>query len=245
MTENVPFNYIDEANVTASNQFHGDKVSFDLFRDVVRDCIANIALLDKIKKAIFYGRELPIHLQLTGNEANGNCNRLQMHNLHDDPNEGVLLLHSIVGITTEAGELLEMLYAACVENKAFDLVQFGEEVGDVQWYEAIGLKAAGLTFDKVQRLNIAKLRHRFPNKFTEHDANNRDLFGERAKLEGKPECRIENWASLGNVLFGDVRNHPIHGDADGCRTSTIVRMDEANGFCETKNTLYRLGNKAV
>ena len=43
MTENVPFNYIDEANVTASNQFHGDKVSFDLFRDVVRDCIANIA----------------------------------------------------------------------------------------------------------------------------------------------------------------------------------------------------------
>jgi hypothetical protein len=45
------------------------------------------------------------------------------------------------------------------------------------------LNAVRCTFDECQRINIAKLRQRFPDKFTEYDANNRDLFAERSQLE--------------------------------------------------------------
>ncbi|URA06965.1 hypothetical protein Pfeifenkraut_BL30068 [Xanthomonas phage Pfeifenkraut] len=145
-----------------------------------------------------------------------------------------------------------MLSNVLFNGAKFDDVNFIEETGDGFWYAAIGLNAVKATFGDVQHRNIAKLRHRFPQKFTEYDANNRDLFGERKILEmhgeqtkAKAEARIENWAQLGNVLIGDVIGHPVLGDAEGCRTSAIIRMDEANGICETRNTIYRLGAKAA
>ena len=84
---------------------------------------------------------------------------------------------------TEAGELLEALHATAYRGETFDVANAGEEIGDGFWYDALLARACGLTFDGIQRTNIAKLRHRFPDHFTEYDANNRDLFGERRILE--------------------------------------------------------------
>jgi hypothetical protein len=70
-----------------------------------------------------------------------------------------------------------------VGNEPFDAVNLIEECGDVQWYEAMLCRALGTDFDTVQRTNIAKLKARFPDKFTEESANNRDLEIERSILE--------------------------------------------------------------
>lgn len=246
------FDYIAEANVTASNNFHGDKVPLYWFQGALFNAIKAIEQLDAIKKTLFYGRDLaglPEHHAITTG-----CQHLPGMVDPEDLKRGELLLHSIVGTVTEAGEQLEMLSNVLFNGAKFDDVNFIEEIGDGFWYAAIGLKQVNATFGDVQHRNIAKLRHRFPQKFTEYDANNRDLFGERKILEmqsgeqvaasTKPECGIENWAQFGNVLIGDLRGHPVHGDTEGSRTSAIVRMDEANGICETKNTIYRLGRKA-
>ncbi|URA06894.1 putative nucleotide pyrophosphohydrolase [Xanthomonas phage Langgrundblatt2] len=276
-TEAKTFDYIEEANVTASNNFHGDLVPLYWFQGALFNAIKAIEQLDAIKKTLFYGRELtglPEHHPVTTG-----CQHLPGMVDPEDLKRGELLLHSIVGTVTEAGEQLEMLSNVLFNGAKFDDVNFIEEVGDGFWYAAIGLKQVGATFGDVQHRNIAKLRHRFPQKFTEYDANNRDLFGERRILEmqskppagyrrplddgeghiievtdsngyvklapgEKPECGIENWAQFGNVLIGDLRGHPVHGDTEGSRTSAIVKMDEANGICETKNTIYRLGRKA-
>jgi NTP pyrophosphatase (non-canonical NTP hydrolase) len=78
---------------------------------------------------------------------------------------------------------LEALRAVTIENKEFDEVNMREEVGDVFWYFAILADTCGFTFEEAQRVNIAKLRMRYGEKFSEFDAKNRNLTAERTILE--------------------------------------------------------------
>lgn len=193
------FDYVAEANVTCSNKFHGELVSVDAFRSTLIRCIEALKLLDVLKKTIFYGRPLSDTYSAFA-PANSSENANSLPQAFGITNRHLLigenLIHGIIGKATEDGELLEALYNALFEAKPIDLVNIEEEVGDGFWYDAILAKTCGFTFDAAQRRNIAKLRHRFPNAFTEHDAVNRDLFGERSILEAAatkqalsmPEC---------------------------------------------------------
>lgn len=240
------FNYIEEANVTMSDNFHFEKVSQELFVDVLDSAIEALNDLDQIKKALFYGRDM--NESLTFAEQGVRNNDIQIHGLHPDPQAGMRLLHGIIGIATEAGEMLEALRQG-IEGGVFDLTNVAEEVGDNQWYAAAILRALKTNFESVQRTNIAKLRARFPNKFTEFDANNRNLHAERQILEGKPSkpvVRIKDWAIVGpegrEILVGTALDHtraPGGGESE-VRTTTIVSRDVEKGLVETKNTVYQL-----
>jgi hypothetical protein len=94
-------------------------------------------------------------------------------------------LHAGLGIFSEAGEALEILFKQ-LEGGEFDAVNWGEEVGgDLSWYQAIGHAAVG-TDETVERIkNSQKLAKRYPSGFTSVDALNRDLAAERAILEGE------------------------------------------------------------
>lgn len=172
--KHVTFNYQAEAEQTNSPHYHATKVPNSYFEKVIKYSILQMSLLDDVKKAIFYGRDLPQQtLDLFSTEEKQD----QMF----EPSSKAMtvpLVHSIIGIATEAGELLE-----CFDKAEFDRTNFIEEIGDVLWYVAIGLNAVNSTFEEAQRINIAKLRKRYPEKFTEYDANNRDLKAEREVLE--------------------------------------------------------------
>jgi hypothetical protein len=66
-------------------------------------------------------------------------------------------------------------------------------------------------------------------------------------INGLPEAYINNWQySLGG-LVGSVSDHPRQNEFHSLyqRTSPIARMDDENeGWAETRNTFYILGNKA-
>lgn len=181
---NKPFNYIEEAQVTASQSFHGDKVPLAHLRDVLVTAISTLEELDKIKKALYYGRDYP-DMPEVGDASD--CALVPNMNFGSDlsRDDVVDLVHGIVGKATEAGELLEALLLTVFGGKDFDLVNAMEEVGDGHWYDALIAKVCNTDFDMIQRTNIAKLRLRFPNKFTEYDAKNRNLNAERDILEGK------------------------------------------------------------
>lgn len=93
------------------------------------------------------------------------------------------LLHATMGISTEAGELLDALKKHLAYGKEIDKVNLAEEVGDVLWYVAIILRELNMSFEEVMDMNINKLQRRFPDKFTEEAALNRDLNKEREQLE--------------------------------------------------------------
>lgn len=94
------------------------------------------------------------------------------------------LLHASMGVCTEAGELQDSLKRQLFYMKELDLTNVAEEVGDILWYCAIALDAVGSSFEEAFERNIAKLRARYPDKFTEDKAINRDLAAERRALEG-------------------------------------------------------------
>lgn len=93
------------------------------------------------------------------------------------------LLHALMGITTEAGELMDALKKYLLYGKPLDVPNLFEESGDSMWYHALLHDAYALPMTDTMRRNIDKLRARYPEKFTTERALNRDLTVERQTLE--------------------------------------------------------------
>jgi NTP pyrophosphatase (non-canonical NTP hydrolase) len=96
----------------------------------------------------------------------------------------IRILHAAMGLCTESGELMDAVKKHLLYGKDIDYINLQEEAGDMFWYAALLADAVGFTFEDTFDKNIAKLRARYPNKFTEHDALNRNLEIERQILEG-------------------------------------------------------------
>ena len=137
---------------------------------------------DNLKRHLFYGKgEIPIFAEsyvaclVEKLKANGRNSPFT--------DQEINLLHSALGQVTESAEFLESVIETLLEGKPLDKVNLAEEIGDSQWYHAIAADALGTTFDIIQDLNIKKLQKRYPEKFCEEKAVNRDLDTERRTLE--------------------------------------------------------------
>ncbi len=95
--------------------------------------------------------------------------------------EGVRLLHASLGISSEAGELADALKRCFYYGQEMDHTNVIEELGDCLWYIALACNALGVDMSTVMKKNIAKLKARYPDKFTEYEAaeDNRDRQTER------------------------------------------------------------------
>jgi NTP pyrophosphatase (non-canonical NTP hydrolase) len=95
------------------------------------------------------------------------------------------LLHGGIGISTEIGEFMDVLKRYIFYGKAIDHVNLVEELGDLVFYISVLANALGVSLEEIMQANIDKLRARYPNKFSEHDAVVRDLEVERSVLESR------------------------------------------------------------
>ena len=93
--------------------------------------------------------------------------------------ETIRLLHAAMGLATEAGEIVDMLKKHIFYGKSLDMVNAMEEVGDSMWYAGVAIDVLQTTMNDVLTKNIEKLKLRYPEKFTEHHAINRDVIAER------------------------------------------------------------------
>jgi len=100
----------------------------------------------------------------------------------------VWLIHGMLGLCTEVGELQDTLKKYLFYGKPIDAVNLKEELGDTLWYTAILIKHLRSSFDEVMQMNVDKLNARYGGTtFTEEKANKRDLDTERKILEGNDE----------------------------------------------------------
>jgi NTP pyrophosphatase (non-canonical NTP hydrolase) len=97
--------------------------------------------------------------------------------------QNLRILHGAMGLCTETGEVMDALKRFFLYGKKLDFVNLQEECGDLFWYIALIADAVGFTFEDTFEKNIAKLKARYPNRFTEFDALNRNLEKERKILE--------------------------------------------------------------
>lgn len=100
------------------------------------------------------------------------------------------LLHAAIGICTEAGEFFDPLKKYLFYGKLYDEVNLREELGDLLWYIAVACDALDTTVELEMARVIAKLQVRYPEKFSDYLAQERNLEAERAVLE-MPSGTIE------------------------------------------------------
>lgn len=174
--------YCEGANRTLSDNFFGDEFDFDVALSLLDEFIWVGQYLDKLKKALFYGKDL----QSTYMDTVASFYDMPLEVDHNWPsNVEPVAIHSILGIATEAVELVENLRKALVGNTEMDWVNLVEEFGDVIWYMHIPFIYGAIDPDinPVLRKNLLKLYARFKDKFDTEKAINRDLDTERRILE--------------------------------------------------------------
>jgi NTP pyrophosphatase (non-canonical NTP hydrolase) len=170
-------NFIRNAIVTCSPDFHANMVSKAQFVGRMNGAIDALNKLDQVKKSLFYGRDNNL---ITEGQADVAA---LPSRVHSDSAVAFDIIHAILGIATEAGELLELLKATLNSDGDFDWVNCREELGDIDWYKALLANRGDFTFEEVMELIIKKLRARYADKFTSNEAVERNLAAERAILE--------------------------------------------------------------
>lgn len=151
--------YLIQSARTVAPGFHTHQVDDDVALQSISDFLVMADRLDDIKKALFYNRDL-------GLKKDDQVD-LDLGDLDPD------LIHGVLGVATEGAELVELLLGTDPSRE-----KLMDECGDVLWYLALIFRSKGLTFEEVMERNINKLRIRFPDKFEEHLAVERDTDAE-------------------------------------------------------------------
>lgn len=93
------------------------------------------------------------------------------------------LLHAVLGINTESGELTDALKKHLYYGAPLNLINLQEELGDLLWYIARACKWLGISFEDLMEANINKLKVRYPEKWNQDNAINRDTTKEMKAFE--------------------------------------------------------------
>ena len=90
---------------------------------------------------------------------------------YDESNpQSLRLLNGLMGLNGEAGEAIDIYKKAMFQGHDIDIEEIIEELGDVLWYIALSADAISVSLDEIARLNIAKLRKRYPEGFSTEDS---------------------------------------------------------------------------
>lgn len=73
------------------------------------------------------------------------------------------ILHSAVGISGEAGELLDHIKKVIWQEHCIDCDYISKELGDILFYFQSMCNCVGTDIDEVRKLNIEKLTKRYPD----------------------------------------------------------------------------------
>lgn len=122
---------------------------------------------------------------MTPTEYIQNCLRTEPQTYKFAETNGISprLEHAMYGLVTESGEFTDAIKRAKIYGKPLDKVNAKEEIGDILWYVSLALADLGVSYEEVFEVNIAKLKARFPDKYSDEKALNRDLVTERKILE--------------------------------------------------------------
>lgn len=161
------------------------KVNWDLLINTVESLILLGDVLDQIKKYVFYGKPYNVD-KLEEAQQMTIYHMKELWRVVDTPDENETaipvnprIFHAIVGISTEATELLDALD---LDLGTLDSINIQEELGDLDWYKAIAVDELGADWDLILTRIIDKLRARYGEKFNTEGAIYRDLDKEREIL---------------------------------------------------------------
>lgn len=94
------------------------------------------------------------------------------------------LVHGAIGLSTEAGEILDKFKKSAFYGKSFTKEDIIDEAGDALWYIELMLSAVGSSINDAVTKNIIKLNCRYPDGWKPGDAINKDKAKEYEAMFG-------------------------------------------------------------
>lgn len=75
------------------------------------------------------------------------------------------LQNGLMGLNGEAGECIDILKKHLFQGHELDKEHMAKELGDVAWYLAVSAYAFGYDLSTIMKMNLDKLRARYPDGF--------------------------------------------------------------------------------
>lgn len=75
------------------------------------------------------------------------------------------LENGLMGLNGEAGECIDILKKHLFQGHELDIEKLVNELGDVAWYLAVSANSIGYDLDTIFKMNIEKLKIRYPEGF--------------------------------------------------------------------------------
>ena len=76
------------------------------------------------------------------------------------------LIQGLMGLNGEAGECIDILKKSLFHGHILDKRHLAKELGDVAWYLAVSADALGYDLETIFKMNIDKLKTRYPDGFS-------------------------------------------------------------------------------
>lgn len=83
------------------------------------------------------------------------------------------LLNGALGLCGESGEVADMVKKNFMQGHDLDLDHIAKELGDVLWYVAETATAIGVDLETIMKMNIEKLKARYPDGFDSERSQHR------------------------------------------------------------------------
>lgn len=108
--------------------------------------------------------------------------------------------HMGIGVSTEAGEILDCIKKYTKYNKPIDLANLIEELGDIEFYLEGVRQAFGVKRDDTLNGNYLKLSKRYSEKFSNEQA--------QARADKASDAILSNAVEIGDFLFFLLEGEP-------------------------------------
>ena len=106
---------------------------------------------------------------MTINEYQGLAMRTSNHELSKEEH----LMNGVLGLVGESGEIADLIKKNRMQGHVLDIEHVAKELGDVCWYIAETATAIGCDLETIMKMNIYKMRKRYPEGFSSERSQNR------------------------------------------------------------------------
>lgn len=99
--------------------------------------------------------------------------KLAMKTLNPNLSKKDILINGVMGLCGESGEVIDIVKKHLAQGHDLDKDKIVRELGDVAWYIAETAYALDIDLETILKLNIEKLKNRYPYGFDKDKSINR------------------------------------------------------------------------
>jgi NTP pyrophosphatase (non-canonical NTP hydrolase) len=84
------------------------------------------------------------------------------------------LINFSMGLSGESGEVTDHIKKVAFQGHNLDVQEIAKELGDIMWYVARSADAIGYDLETIAKMNVEKLKKRYPEGFSADASVNRN-----------------------------------------------------------------------